>query len=107
MDRHPAEHATALGRLADAHLDDLVRAAVVDPLAAELDLALAGAELAGDRPQRRRLAGPVRADERDDLALVDRERDAAQGMDRAVVGVDVVELEECHRQDADAAPRPR
>ena len=30
---------------------------------------------------------------------------AAQGMDRAVVGVDVVELEQGHRQ-ASAAPRP-
>ena len=41
MDRHPAEDAPALGRLADAQLDDLVRATLVDPLAAQLDLALA------------------------------------------------------------------
>ena len=42
----------------------------------------------GDRAQRRRLAGAVRADQRHDLALVDLERDALQRLDRAVVGVE-------------------
>ena len=35
------------------------------------------------------------------------DRDALEGVDVAVVGVDVAELEEGHRQPAPAAPRPR
>ena len=106
MDRHPGEDPAALGALADAELDDLVRTEAVDPLAAQPDLALARLEQPGDRPQCRGLARAVRADEGDDLALLDVDRDAAQGVDRAVVGVDVVELEQGHGQ-ASAAPRPR
>ena len=41
----------------------------------------------------RGLAGAVGADERDDLAALHGEREAAQGPDVAVVGVDVGELE--------------
>jgi hypothetical protein len=51
----------------------------------------------GDRAQRGGLAGAVRADQRDDLALVDLERDALQRLDVAVVGVELVDLEEGHR----------
>ena len=47
-----------------------------------------------DRAERRRLAGAVRADQRHDLALVHRQRDALQRVDGAVVGVDVLELED-------------
>ncbi len=49
---------------------------------------------AGDGAQRRRLAGAVGADQRDDLALVDRERDALERLDRAVGGADVLEFEQ-------------
>src|SRR5207237_5776595 len=49
---------------------------------------------AGDGPQSGRLAGAVRADERDDLALAHLERDAAQRVDRAVVHVQLVEAQE-------------
>ena len=52
---------------------------------------------AGDRAQRRGLARAVRADQRDDLALLDLERDALERGDVAVVGVDVVELEQRHQ----------
>ena len=52
---------------------------------------------ARDRAQRRRLAGPVGADERDALALLDRQRDALQRLDVAVVRVDVVDLEHRHQ----------
>ena len=51
----------------------------------------------GDRAQRRRLAGAVGADQRDALALLDGQRDALERLDVAVVGVDVVDLEERHR----------
>jgi len=57
---------------------------------------------AGDRAQGRRLPGTVAADERDDLALVDRDGHAAQRAHPAVEGVDPRELEERHQ-----APLPR
>ena len=104
LDVHPREHPAALGALADAERHDLVRLAAVDPLAAQPDLALARSEEAGDRAQRRGLAGAVGPDQRDDLALIDREADAAQRVDRAVVGVDVLELEEGGHV---RLPRPR
>ena len=51
---------------------DLLRGQRGDLLAAEADRPLARRRQAGDRAQRRRLAGAVGADQRDDLALVDR-----------------------------------
>src|SRR4029079_16678365 len=75
---HAGEDAAAFGALRDAELDDLVRTQPVDALAAQDDLALARAKQPGDGPQRRGLAGAVGADEGDDLALVDVDRDAAQ-----------------------------
>jgi hypothetical protein len=47
-----------------------------------------------DRTKGRRLSGSVRPDERDDLAGAYFERDALQRVDRPVVRVDVVELED-------------
>src|SRR6185437_12587879 len=49
---------------------------------------------AGDRAQRRRLAGAVRAEHRDDRTLLDCERDSMERMNRAVARLDVLELEE-------------
>ena len=62
---------------------------------------------AGDRAQRRRLAGAVGADQRDDLALLDRQRDALERLDVAVVGVDVLDLEQRHRLSPASRGRPR
>ena len=52
--------------------DDLLRRHLADLRAVELDRALARRREARDRAQRRGLAGAVRADQRDDLALLDR-----------------------------------
>ncbi len=57
---------------------------------------------AGDGAQQRRLAGAVRADERDDLAFVDRERDLAHRLEQAVSHVEPLDGEQTH-----AAPLPR
>ena len=62
-------------------------------LARERDLARAP-HRAGDRAQRRRLAGAVRAEHGDDLALGDLERDAAQRLHRPVARLDALELEQ-------------
>src|SRR5690348_8076072 len=59
-----------------------------------------------DRAKRRRLAGAVRADERDDLAVVDLDRDALERVDRAVVGVDVLELEDERTAVHPSSPLP-
>ena len=65
------------GDCAIARLDDLVRRhACVMSSPCEADRAVARVDQAVDRAQRRRLAGAVRADQRDDLALADLERDA-------------------------------
>ena len=55
--------------------------------ALEAHVAPARAQQAGDRLQRRRLARAVGAEEGDDLALADRERDALEGADLAVADV--------------------
>ena len=47
-------------------------------------------EQAGDGVQRGGLAGAVGADEGDDLPLIDLEGDALDGVDGAVIDVDVV-----------------
>ena len=51
-------------------------------------------DLAEDRVEQRRLAGAVRADDADDLAGLQRERHAVDGLDRAVVLADVLDFEE-------------
>ena len=53
---------------------------------------------AGDGAQGRALAGPVRADQGDDLPLVDLKRYPFQGMDMPVVAVDILNCQagSCH-----------
>src|SRR4051812_45999708 len=93
-DRHAREDPPALGRLRDADLGDGVARQPLDLGAVEDDAAHPRRHDARDRAQRRRLAGAVRADERDDLAFVDLERDALERLDRAVERVDVLDDED-------------
>ena len=51
----------------------------------------------GDHPQRRRLARAVGAEQRDDLALIDRDREVVQGRDGAVADLHACHLEQCHQ----------
>src|SRR5215213_7237140 len=87
-------------------------------LTAEIDCASSRPEETRDGLQGRRLAGPVRTDQGDDLTLIDMERDAFQGLDVAVVGGDVLNVEHgrgvamaiarnttCHRQPPSRGPR--
>src|SRR3954453_18667286 len=93
-DRHPREDAPPLGRLGDPDLGDRVARQALDVAAVEDDPPGPRRDDARDGPQRRRLAGAVGADQRDDLALVDLERDALQRLDRAVERVDVLDDED-------------
>ena len=114
------EDASALGHEAQAFLVHVVGGHPGDVLAHQPHAAFLGVEEAGDRAQRRGLARAVAADEGDDLALLDGEGDSLEGVDLAVVRVDVLELEEAHGlcsrrvlsaaravAGSAAAPRPR
>ena len=57
---------------------------------------------AGDGAQKRRLAGAVRADERDRLAFLDAEADAAHGLQLAVAGFETFDGKKRH-----TTPPPR
>src|SRR5712691_2652980 len=89
---HPREDPPAFRRLRDPQAHDAVGRERVQALAVEAHGAPAGPHGAEDRPQRRRLAGAVGPDERDDLTGRDGQRDAAERPDVAVVRVDVREL---------------
>jgi hypothetical protein len=88
------EHLPALGRLADAALHPLIGRRVGDVGAGRLDPAPGAGHDARDHAQQGGLAGAVRADERDELALPQAERHAVQHLDTAVMGRRVL-----HRQD--------
>src|SRR4029078_1084872 len=102
--RHPREDPPAFGRMREAEADDLVRRHLRKIAVAHANGALPRAQHAGDRAQRGRLSSAVAADERDDLALLDGERDPLQRLDVPVVGVDSLDLEDGH-QATFALPR--
>ena len=70
---------------------DLVRRRVRDVAAVEDDRAAVGLDDAADRLQQRALAGAVRAEQRDDLALLDVEVDVEQHLPVVVAGVDAAD----------------
>ena len=91
--RELCEEASPLGDECDTgSRDGLGRASAKRPVA-EADLASASGHEPHDRVQRRRLPGAVRADEPDELAGRDGEREAADGSDAAVGDLEVTELE--------------
>ena len=61
---------------------------------AKADRAAAGARAAEDGHHQRRFAGAVGADQRDDLAFLDRHVDAVQRADVAVIGLDALDAEQ-------------
>ncbi len=79
------EYAPPLGNLRKAKADDPVRLHMADGLATKRNLALFGPQQTGDGVQRGGFTRAVRADERNDLALVHLERNALDGIDRAVI----------------------
>src|SRR5918999_6540820 len=59
-----------------------------------------------DRLQRRRLPRSISAEQANDLATIDVERNVSQHLDRAVVGVDFVEFQQCLRHVAGVSSWP-
>ena len=62
---------------------------LTDVLAAVVDLAALHFQQAGDGVHSSRFTGTVGADQRDDLALIDVERNVTQGLDGPVKNVDI------------------
>ena len=63
---------------------------------AEQDAAAGRQMRAGDRPQQRRLAGAVGADQRQRLAALDAEADVAHRLQQAVPDVEPLDREHAH-----------
>jgi hypothetical protein len=73
-----------------------------DVLALEDDAACRNSMRTGDGAQKRGLAGPVRADERDRLGLLDAEANPAHGLKLAVAGLKTFDGKKRH-----TTPPPR
>ena len=78
---------------ADAAACDAIRGQAVDPFAVERDLAGGRLDPAGDRLEQRRLADAVAAENAEHLAVAHGEVDALDDVARAVVGVQVADVE--------------
>ena len=95
-DGHALEDGAALGNLAYAHGHHFVRRQPGDLAVLERDASGAGADQPRDGLEQSRLAGAVGADQGDDLALVDRQLDAAKHLNLTVAGMQVVDGEQAH-----------
>ncbi len=92
LDGQRGEDAAAFRDMAHAGLHDQVRVHVGDVLVLQDDFALLWMDQAGDGAQGGAFAGAVGADEGDDLAFLDVQRDPLQGMDAPVVAVNVFQV---------------
>ena len=84
--------AAPLGDVRHAEPDNLVRGCLDEILPLKLDAAGLGCDQPGDRMQNGGLASAVCADQRDDLALVDLKGHAFDGIDDAVINLQIFYL---------------
>jgi hypothetical protein len=93
LDRQAREEAPAFGHQAHAAADPLVGgdAGQVEPLVA--DGSAPHPDLSHHRPQQRRLAGPVGADDGDGLAAADLQGQLVERLEVAVAGVERLDLQ--------------
>ena len=101
--RHLREQLDVLERAGDAQGGDLVRAQTLDAAALPADVADLGDVHLADGVEDRGLAGAVGADDREQLAAVDAERDVVDRQHPAEAQLDVVELEQGQSVSASAA----
>jgi hypothetical protein len=91
------EEPSVLERPSHALRRHQVRREAVDPLAAEVDRPRGQRRMPRDRVEQRRLAGPVRPDDRPHLARLEPERHPGDRGEPSVAHGDVGQLEERHR----------
>jgi len=96
LDRQVAEDAPAFGNIADAERGDGVGRPVGRRLAEDAHHALARVGKSYEAAQRRRLAGSIATEERDEFALGHAEADAVEDMALAVEAVDGLDVERVH-----------
>ena len=92
LDRHVREHPPPFRTMRDAERDDLACRAARDVPALEHQLAAGGRQDTGDGAQRRALAGAVGADQRDELARLDGQRNALQRLYLAIAANEITNL---------------
>ena len=93
QDRQRAERERPLHGHPDSLAPDLMGRETVDPLTVQSDAAVRRPLQPDDDLQKRALAGPVGADDGDDVAVVDPERDAVDGRETAEALRDFIDLE--------------
>ena len=98
LHRHVQEQPQRLERARDPARGDLVRLEAEQRLALEPDVAGVGLVDAGDEVEERRLAGAVRPDHADDLALVDVQVELVDAREPAEALRDALELEQRRHQ---------
>ena len=105
LHRHLRPDLALLGAVRDAESDNHIGIGAVDRLVPECDRPRTRRKDAGDRAQHRRLAGAVGTDQRNELALVDRERHAIQDACRSAMQRNVIEREHRHAGRYRGTPR--
>ena len=90
VDRQRAEDIVALGHVADPTSDEHVSRRRRDVVAAQADAAAADIDQAEHRLDQRRLPGPVRTDDPDDLAFVHVEAATVEDVDAGKVPRDEI-----------------
>ena len=106
-DREAREGLHDLERAREAAAADFKGLEAVDAFALEEDLPSRGRVVAVDDVEDGRLAGAVRADEPEDLPLLDRKGHVADGLEAAETFRDVLQLEEAHEAPCGAEARRR
>src|SRR5262245_64501618 len=96
LDRERWKWPDQLERAPDAAPADRIGRQAIDPLAGKGDRALVGREHAGDQIEQRGLAGSVRPDHRENLALADLEAHAVDGGEPAEALTDFFNSKEAH-----------
>ena len=94
QDRHRAERERSLHRHRDSLAPEPMSGQTVDPRTVQPDATVRRPLQPDDDLEQRALTGPVRADDGDDVAVVDPERHAVDGRQAAVAFRDRVDLEE-------------
>ena len=104
---HLGEEPSSFRYVRDPEAHDLVRRQAENRRLLEMDVAAAGSDEPAERAKARRLARAVRADQADDRARRNVERDALHGFHRAVANAEVLNLEHARARRRGRPRSPR